>query len=257
MKSKFGLFCLLVIFTMLLTACEIGVTTKVNADGSGEMGAVFKFTKDEATALEGMGAGSASELCASMSDSGTTGLSSEDMTFVQEEHGNEIWCVASKAFATLDELGQGDETLKVNTAEIKDDKFTLDADFNMGEDMDASSLSMITASGYKIIMYYEIVAPGTIDKAKTEGFDKVNGNTARMTIIDTENDVLPTTGALHVHLESKLKGGGGGDSVITKKVGGVPVWGIVVAVCCCLLLVVIVVVVVFFVMKKKPKQPAI
>jgi len=255
MKTKFGLFCLLVIFTMLLTACEIGITTKVNADGSGDMGAVFKFTKDEATALEGMGAGSATELCASMSESGTTGVASEDMEFVQEEHGDEIWCVATKEFESLDELGEGDETLKVNTAEITDDKFTLDADFNMGEDMDTSSLSMVTASGYKIVMFYEIVAPGTIDKAKTEGFDKVNGNTARMTIIDTENKVMPTTSAIHIHLESKLKGGGGGDSVIDKKVGGVPVWGIVVAVCCCLLLVVIIVVVVFLVMKKKPKQP--
>jgi hypothetical protein len=255
MKTKFGLFCLLVIFTMLLTACEIGVTTKVNADGSGEMGAVLKFTKDEATALEGVGAGSADTLCESMSSSGTTGLSSEDMAFTQETHGDEIWCVASKAFASLDEMGQGDETLKVNTAEIKDDKFTLDADFNLGADFDASSLSMVTASGYKIIMFYEIVAPGTIDKTKTEGFDKVNGNTARMTIIDTANDVMPTSGAIHVHLESKLKGGSSGDSVINKKVGGVPVWGIVVAVCCCLLLVVIVVVVLFFVMRKKPKQP--
>ena len=255
MKTKFGLLCLLVIATMMLTACEIGVTTKVNADGSGEMGAVFKFTKDEATALEGMGAGSADTLCTSMSSSGTTGLSSEDMTFTQETHGNEIWCVASKAFASLDELGQGDQTLKVNTAEIKNDKFTLDADFDMGQDFDASSLSMVTASGYKIIMFYEIVAPGTIDKAKTEGFDKVNGNTARMTIIDTANNLMPTSGAIHVHLESKLKGGGGGESVVNKKVGGVPVWGIVVAVCCCLLLVVIVVVVLFFVLRKKPKQP--
>jgi hypothetical protein len=255
MKTKFGLLCLFVIATMMLTACEIGVTTKVNADGSGEMGAVFKFTKDEATALEGMGAGSADTLCSSMSESGTTGLSSEDMTFKQEEHGDEIWCVASKAFASLEEMGQGDETLKVNTAEIKDDKFTLDADFNMGQDFDASSLSMVTSSGYKIVMFYEIVAPGTIDKGKTEGFDKVNGNTARMTIIDTANKVMPTSSAIHVHLESKLKGGSSGDSVISKKVGGVPVWGIVVAVCCCLLLVVIVVVVLFFVIRRKPKQP--
>jgi hypothetical protein len=255
MKTKFGLFCLMVIFTMLLTACEIGVTTKINADGSGEMGAIFKFTKDEAAALEGMGAGSAADLCASMSESGTTGVASEDMTFVQEEHGNEIWCVASKAFASLDELGEGDETLKVNTAEITDDKFVLDADFNLGEDMDTSSLSMITASGYKIVMYYEFVAPGTIDKAKTEGFDKVDGNTARMSIIDTENNVTPASGAIHVHLESKLSGGSSGDSVVNKKVGGVPVWAIVVALCCCLLLVVIIVVVVFLVMKRKPKQP--
>jgi hypothetical protein len=259
MKTKFGLLSILVILTMLLTACEIGVTTKINADGSGEMGGKFVFTQDEVNALSSMGMGSADDFCASLS-SDSTGLSSGDMTFTQETHGNDIWCVASQPFATLDELGQGDSGLTINKAEIANDKFVLDADFDLGQDFDASSMAMITSSGYSIVMYYEVTAPGTIDKSKTQGFDKINGNTARMTIIDTSNKDQPVpSGTIHIALESSLKGGSSGGSsgidLSGGKVAGVSIWIVVVALCCCLLLVVIIIVVVFFVMKRKPKQP--
>ncbi len=106
MKTKIGLFCLCVITAMLLSACEIGISTKVNADGSGEMGAVMKFEKAEADALSSMGLGGTSDtLCASMSQSGSTGLSTDNMQFTQETHGDQIWCVASQPFTSLAEMG--------------------------------------------------------------------------------------------------------------------------------------------------------
>ena len=183
------------------------------------------------------------------------------MQFTQENHGGDIWCVASQPFASLDEMGQGDTGLTINRAEITGGKFYLDADFDMGQDFDASSLAMVTSSGYNIVMYYEITAPGTIDKSKTVGFDKVDGNTARMTIIDTSNKNQPApTGKVHIALESSLSGGGsssGGSGINLSggKVAGVSIWVIIGLLCCCLLVVVIVVVIVFFVMKRKPKQP--
>jgi hypothetical protein len=260
MKTKFGLLCLFVIASMLLTACEIGITTKINSDGSGEMNAIFKFEKTEVEGLSAMGLGSADELCSSMTSSDTTGVASEDMEFVQEDHDGAIWCVASKAFASLDEITESDSGLSVTTAEIKDGKFTLEADFEMGEDMDTSSLGML--EGYTVSMYYDLVAPGKIDKAKSTGWDEINGNTARLVLLrlndkDESKEDVTKTGNIHITLESDTKGGGGasGDNALNKKYGGVPLWGFGVALCCCLLLIVIIVVVVFFVIKKKPKQP--
>ena len=258
MKTKFALFGLLVIFAILLSACEIGITTKINADGSGTMGAKFVFTADEVSALSSMGMGSADDLCNSMG-SDTTGLSGDNMDFTQETQSNgDIWCVASQTFASLDEFGQGDSSMVINRAEITDGRLYLDADLDLGQDMDTSSLAMVQGSGYDIVMYYEITAPGTIDKSKTEGFDQINGNTARMTIIDTTNkNMSMPTGSIHLALESGTSGGGSSSgSGVNTKVAGVPIWGIIVALCCCALLLVIIGVIVFFIMKRKPKQPA-
>lgn len=263
MKVKYILLGFCIIAAMMLTACEVGVTTKINADGSGEMGVVMKYEKAEADALASMGLGSADSLCSSMSQSGGTGLTSEDMQLTQETHGNQIWCVGSKPFAALSEMvSQSDSSFKINKAEIANGKFNLDADLDFSSaSSDMSSLSMIQASGYSLTMYYEIVAPGNIDKSKSTGWDSINGNTARLVImqIDKQTNKVPT-GPVHITLQSNTKGGssssGGGQSITSKKVGGVPVWGIIVAVCCCLLLIVIIVVAVFFFMRRKPKQPA-
>jgi hypothetical protein len=242
MKTKFSLIVAFVIFTLLLTACSISITTKVNADGSGELGFAYKFTKDDLSQLSTMGL-NGDTICTDLQSQGGTDMPA-DFNFKQEKHGDETWCVGAKTFTDLESLKSeiSGEGFTISTMEITDGKFVFDGVADMSS-ADTGGMPL------SITINYDLTAPGKIDQ-KASNADKYDGNTATWE--------LALGGSKPMHLESSTKGGGGGggDSVINKKVGGVPVWGIVVAVCCCLLLVVIIVVVVFFVMKRKPKQPA-
>jgi hypothetical protein len=241
MKTKFSLIVAFVIFAVLLTACSISITTKVNADGSGELGFAYKFTKDDLSQLGGMGM-NADTICTDLQSQGDSSMPS-DFTFEQEKHGDETWCVGTKSFDNLDDLKSeiSGEGFTVKTMEINGDKFVFDATADMsGTDTGGMPLSLT--------INYDLTAPGKIDKGASDA-DKYDGNTA------TWN--LALTGSKAMHLESSTKGGSSGGGIKLggdSKVAGIPTWLVVViALCCCLLLVVIVVVVVFFMMKKKPK----
>lgn len=241
MKKKLSLISVFVIASILLTACSISITTKVNADGSGELGFAYKFTKDDLSQLSSMGV-SADNLCSQLQSEGGSSMP-QDFTFKQETHGSETWCIGSKKYPSLDALktdisGQG---FTVNTMEISGSNFTFDGTADMTS-TDTGSMPL------SITIDYDLTAPGAINKGSSNA-DKYNGNTA------TWNLKLGETKSMH--LESSTKGGssGGGVSLSGRKVAGVSIWVIIAIVCCCLLLVVIVVVVVFFFVRRKPQQP--
>jgi len=249
MKTKFSLVAVFVILSLLLTACSISITTKVNADGTGEMGFAYKFTKDELASLGSYGM-SADTICTDMQSQGDTGLPS-DMTMKQETHGDETWCVATQKFADLEalksEMSSGSGFV-INTMEIKDGKFTFDGSIDM-----SSSGTGTEGMPFTFTINYDLTAPGSIDKGKSNA-DKYDGNTATWNV--------PLTEVKSMHLESSTEGGGGGGINLgggskSIKVGSTNIsyLAIVIVCCCCLLLVVIVAVVVFFVLKRKPKQP--
>lgn len=243
MKTKFSIITGFVILSMLLTACSISITTKINGDGTGEMGFAYKFTKDDLSQLGTYGM-NADTICSDMQTQGGSDVPA-DFTFKQETHGDETWCVGAKSFDNLDALkseisGSG---FTINTMEISGGNFTFDGT----ADMTSSDTSSIP---FSITINYDLTAPGSIDKGKSNA-DKYNGNTATWNLeIGQTKDM---------HLESSTKGGSSGGGGINLsgggKVAGVSIWIIVVVVCCCLLLLVIIVVVVFFVMRRKPKQP--
>jgi hypothetical protein len=242
MKTKFGLVTVFVIVSMLLTACSISITTKVNADGSGELGFAYKFTKDDLSQLSGMGM-SSDTICSDLESQGGSDMPA-DFAFKQETHGNETWCVGAKTFDNLDDLRNeiSGEGFTINTMEISDGTFVFDAVADMsGTDTGGMPFS--------ITIDYDLTAPGSIDKGKSNA-DDYSGNTA------TWN--LALTGSKDMHLESSTKGGGGGGVSLggDGKVLGIPTWvAVIVLLCCCLLVIIIIVVVVYLVMKRKPKQP--
>jgi hypothetical protein len=243
MKTKFGLFAMFVILSLVLTACSISITTKVNADGSGELGFAYKFTEDDLSQLGTMGLSSDS-ICTDLQSQG--GSMPEDFTFEQEKHGNETWCVGAKKFTNLDELNSeiSGEGFTINTMEISGDKFVFDAVADMSS-TDTGGMPL------SITINYDLTAPGKIDKGASDA-DTYDGNTASWN--------LALGASKNMHLESSTKGGGGGGVNLggDSKVAGIPVWlAVVIGLCCCLLIVVVVVVVVYFVMKRKPKQPAV
>ncbi len=243
MKTKFSVITAFVILSMLLTACSISITSKVNADGTGELGFAYKFTKDDLSQLSGMGM-SGDTICSELQTQGGSDMPA-DFTFKQETHGDETWCVGSKTFSTLDALKSeiSGDGFTINTMEISGGKFTFDANADMTS-ADTGGMPLT------ITINYDLTAPGSIDKGKSNA-DSYNGNTATW--------ALPLGSTKAMHLESSTKGGGGGGLNLGGggKVAGLPSWlAIVIVVCCCLLLLVVIVVVVFFVMRRKPKQPA-
>ena len=241
MKTKFSLLAVFVIVSMLLTACSISIITKVNADGTGELGFAYKFTKDDLSALSGYGM-SGDTICTDMQTQGS-GTMPEDFVFKQEKHGDETWCVGAKKFDNLDDLKTeiSGEGFTINTMEINDGKFVFDAVADM-------SSTDTTEMPLSITINYDLTAPGKIDKVKSDkeakDLVKIDGNTMSWT--------LSLSKSTSMHLESSTTGGGGGGGG-----GGFSFkwWYGAILACCCLLILIIVGVVVFFVMKKKPKQP--
>jgi len=244
MKTKFGLFAAFVILSLVLTACSISITTKVNADGSGELGFAYKFTEDDLSQLGTMGL-AADTICTDLQSQG--GSMPEDFVFMQEKHGDETWCVGSKEFANLEDLTSeiSGEGFTVSKMEISGDQFVFDAVADMSS-TDTGGMPL------SITINYDLTAPGKINEDNSNA-DTYDGNTA------TWN--LTLGGSKSMHLESSTKGGGGGGGISLggdSKVLGVPrLLAVVIGLCCCLLVIIVIVVVVFLVMKRKPKQPAI
>lgn len=231
MKSRFVLFTSLVLAVLLLAGCTISITTKVNADGSGEMGFAYKFTKSDLDSLASFGM-KADTICSDMTSQGGSSLDLQGMELKQEKHGDETWCVGTKPFKTLDELKTGDSTsgFTINRLEIKDNKLYFDAVMSAGSDTQG-----MESMPFEINIGYEFTAPGKVTK---HNGDKIDGNTVTWNI--------PLTGEKSMQLESDLKGGGSSDFL--KKYG----LYIGIGVACLCLLVIIVIVVFFFVLKKKP-----
>jgi hypothetical protein len=239
MKTKFLMITAFVLAALVLSGCTMGILTKINADGSGELGFVYKFTKSELETLSGMGA-SADTICTDVASSGS-GVGG-DVELKQEKHGDETWCVGSQPFATLDELRTqlGGEGFALNTLEIVGDKFTFDADIDM-----SSASTDMEGIPFDIKIQYELTAPG---KVNNHNGDKKDGTTV---IWD-----LSLTEPRNLHVESSTKGGSSGGS--TDSSGGSDImdkvkqyWYVGVIVVCCCLLVIIVGVVVFITMRRK------
>lgn len=262
MKTKFSLLITFLMVVFLLTACSISITTKINADGSGELGFTYKFTQDDLTQLGGMGL-NADTICTDLQSQG--GTMPEDQTFKQEKHGDETWCVASQKFDNLEtsKAGLSAAGLTINTLEINADQLTFDAV------VDLSGQDTTGMENMPVTINYELTVPG---KITNHNANKLNGNTAVWN--------LTLSAATNIHLESSLKtpqeakptvvnkdtsggnevgsdtdsGGGSKDSNGNSVTDTLQKywWAIVIALlCCCLVVLAIVVVVVLVARKKK------
>ncbi len=253
MKSKTLVISIIIVAALLLTGCAIGISTKVNADGSGELGVVYKLNSSDIQTLSSMGGSTdTANICSSLeSSSGSSGLPA-GTTLKQEKHGDETWCVATQSFSTIDALKTqlGGEGFTINTLEIQGGKLTFDADVDMGAGQDTSSMP------FTINMSYDFTAPG---KISNNDADKVNGNTA------TWNLEMGKT--RHMHLESALSGGSsnksggsnsgsGSSSDSSSNKSFFQKYGLYIGiglVCCCLIVVIVIVVVIFYMNRNKKK----
>ena len=227
---------LLLLVGLALAACTFQVNTTITPTGAGELRSEIGFTAEDKDMLKTI-ATSPDKFCA---DAQSGGDLPEDAPVTIEERGDETWCVATVAFASLDELSTtytGMQGVKINTLTLTPTGLTYDVDISFtGEQTEQVGAD-------QVLFKWQVTAPGTITEHNA---DEVDGNTLTWNV-----GIGETVNARVVTTISPVQALGGAG-------GGLPSWLIptVVGLCCCLLLLVAVVVVVVVVMRRRQSAAA-
>ena len=121
-----------------------------------------------------------------------TSQETRNVKVMEEQRGDETWCITTTQFKDLEELRSlyaEWEGIKINRLEISDGKFYYNLDLDtLSEDSSFSALTDIT---------WTVVLPGT---PISHNADQVDGNT--LTWIPT-----PKSGTINLHAESEVPSG--------------------------------------------------
>lgn len=225
MKKK-TLWVLIVLVALMASACTFQFSTTVNEDATGKFVMELGITAEELAQLEAFGGESFDTLCTEdeFAPSGVEGA-----TVVQEERGDEIWCVATVPFNDLAGLETiyRDMDVQINTLSLSDGDFVYDVNFGFGADPD-TDLSALAAMGVELNLVWQVVTPGRVTD---HNGDEVDGDMV------TWN--LDATAPTNMQVTSRVGGGGISTGLII---------GIAVAV-------IVVVAVVFLLARRKPQVP--
>lgn len=170
---------------LFLAGChKLEVTTQVSPNGSGELRTGAGFSPEERANLEQQNNNS-QDFC-------NTAQPPPNATVIEEQRGEETWCVTISSFDDLEELrslyGQR-EGIEINRLEINDGKFYYDVDIDtLSDESGFSALSEIT---------WTVVLPGA---PISHNADQVNGNT--LTWVPT-----PKSGIVNLRAESEAPRG--------------------------------------------------
>ncbi|MCC6190488.1 MAG: hypothetical protein IT318_15780 [Anaerolineales bacterium] len=149
----------------LLAACTLHLATEVEPGGSGEFRTEVGFNQLDQQGLEGLGM-SPEQFCEDLqSDQGMPIAS--PVTVV--ERGDEIWCIVTMPFQSLDELRQlydGMEGVDVNQLALTSSEFTYDVDVEFSE-------ASISELGDVPVEFRWVVAmPGTVRSDNADESDE-------------------------------------------------------------------------------------
>lgn len=178
---------ILVLFlgTLFLAGChKLDVTTRIEANGSGELRTGVGFSAEERANVEKQ-YNNSQDFC-------NTDQTPPNVSVTEEQRGDETWCVTTTRFKNLDELRtlyEQQKGITINRLEISDGKFYYDVDIDtLSESSSFSTLTEIT---------WSIVLP---DAPISYNADEVNGNTLTWT---------PTTkdGIVNLRAESEVPHG--------------------------------------------------
>ena len=186
MKSRSIKMLALVISVFLLAGChKLEVTTKVEQNGSGELKTGVGFSAEERTNIEKQN-NNAQDFC-------NTSQTSKGVTVVEEQRGDETWCITTTKFKDLEELRSLYEQrtgIRINRLEIADGKFYFDIDMDtLSETSNFSALTDIT---------WVVVLPGAPIEHNA---DQADGNTLTWT-------VTPKSENVKLRAESEVPKGG-------------------------------------------------
>jgi hypothetical protein len=177
---------LLSIFTILLLAgChKLEVTTRVDLDGSGEVRMGAGFSAEERANMEKQGS-NPNDFC-------NVAQSPPNVTVIEQQRGEETWCINLTKFNDLEELRSLYEQrrgITINRLEIRDGKFYYDVDLDtLSEESSYSALTEIT---------WLLVVPGALIEHNA---DQVDGNTLTW-------KPAPKSGIIRLYAESEVPRG--------------------------------------------------
>jgi len=153
---------LLAFGVLFLAGCnKLDVTTKIEANGSGELQTAVGFSAEERANMETQNS--------DPQDFSNTDQTPANGTVVEEKRGDETWCVTTTQFKNLDELRtlyEQREGLTINRLEISDGKFYYDVDIDTLSE--GSNFSVPTE------IRWSVVLPGA---PISHNADEVDGNT--------------------------------------------------------------------------------
>jgi hypothetical protein len=164
---------LLSLAMLLLAACTARFTTTINEDGTGEVSIEFGFTAFEASVLADFLGMDASAIC----DEAFAEFDyMEEVTTSVETRGEETWCIAAVAFASLAELEDIYYELDayVDTLELDEETLTYNLELDLTS-MSADDLDQIGAISEDLpIVEWRLIAPGSVLDSNA---DDVQGRT--------------------------------------------------------------------------------
>ena len=165
MKSRSIQTLVLLFGVLLLAGChKLEATTKIEPDGSGELQMGVGFSAEERANMEKQGS-NPQDFC-------NTSQAPQNTTVVEEQRGDETWCITTTQFKDLEELRSLYEQrkgIRINRLEIMDGKFYFDVDIDtLSKTSDFSAFKEIT---------WILVLPGTPIEHNTDHADSADANT--------------------------------------------------------------------------------
>lgn len=162
MKYRSFQILLLIFGILLLAGChKLEATTRVEPDGSGELRMGGGFSPEERANMEKQGS-NPQDFC-------NVAQAPPNVTVIEEQRGEEIWCINVTQFDDLEELRSLYEQrrgITINRLEISDGKLYYDVDLDTSsEESNFSALTEIT---------WSVVVPGALIDHNA---DQVDGNT--------------------------------------------------------------------------------
>lgn len=184
MKIRSSTKFLLVFGVLFLAGCnKLEATTKIEPNGSGELQMGVGFSAEERANMEKQNS-NPQDFCNTSE--------TENITVVEEQRGEETWCITTTQFKNLEELRRlyrQREGITVNRLEIIDEKFYYDVDMDtLSEGSSFSALTDIT---------WSVVLPGA---PISHNADEVNTNTLTWT-------PTPKSGVINLQVESEAPRG--------------------------------------------------
>ena len=185
MKISLSKILLLVFGMFLLAAChKLDATTAIEPDGSGELRMEVGFSAEERATMENQN-NNPQDFC-------NAAQPPENVTVIEEQRGDETWCINIAAFGNLDDLRSMYEQRKgitINRLEISDGMFYYDITVDMSSE--DSSFSVLKE------MTWSVVLPGT---PVAHNADRADGNTLTWT-------PTPKSGIVNLLAESEAPQG--------------------------------------------------
>jgi len=185
MKIRLSKTLLLAFAVFVLAGChKLEATTTVEPNGSGELQMGVGFSAEERTNLEKQN-NNAQDFC-------NTSQTPPNVTVIEEQRGDETWCITTTQFKNLEELRslyEQREGIQINRLEISDGTFYYDVDLDMSSE--ASAFSALTE------VMWTIVLPGT---PLAHNADQADGNTLTW-------KPAPKSGVVNMQAESEAPRG--------------------------------------------------